>query len=60
MKDKVKYICRKCGKKFYLINNNIEKCLICKSTSTIKLEAFKLPLQIIYYDDILKKVEVLY
>ena len=34
------------------------KCPTCKSTSIDKLEVIKLPLQVIYYDKDLKKVEV--
>ena len=46
--NKEKYICKKCGAKFYIIKNPLKKCPTCKSTSIDKLEAIKLPLQVIY------------
>ena len=56
--NKEKSICKKCGAKFYIIKNPLKKCPTCKSTSIDKLEVIKLPLQVIYYDKVLKKVEV--
>lgn len=56
--NKEKCICKKCGAKFYIIKNPLKKCPTCKSTSIDKLEVIKLPLQVIYYDKDLKKVEV--
>ena len=59
MKEREKSICRKCGAKFYIIKEAIKKCPTCKSTTIIKYEVLKLPLQLLYYDTIDKNTEVI-
>ena len=58
MNNNEKYICKKCGTKFYIIKNSLRRCTTCKSTSIDKFEVIKLPLQVFYYNDSLQKVEV--
>ena len=55
MADKKKITCSNCGTKFILIKNPLKKCPKCGHINAEDAKDIKLPVQVFYYDDRIKK-----
>ena len=59
MADKKKITCSNCGTKFILIKNPLKKCPKCGHINAEDAKDIKLPVQVFYYDDRIKKEDIL-